>query len=121
MRFFNRSPGRLALKIAHVFAAVIRGFLAPLLLPIWILTGAPFETQKAKEARIRQFGEQPMTFWQKVSKNLDDALRCNYLKVATVWKLGVWQDKVNLEYQTNEITLEQARQIKLESFISVPF
>jgi hypothetical protein len=115
----NFHPGQTVLKIIHIVGVIFRAVLSPFYLLLWLLTGAPFDTEIGKQTRLKQSYIQKVSLFQQTKDTFWSFIFADYFKLSTGWKMSVWQNRVNLEYQHNTITLAQAQNISVNDPIAL--
>jgi hypothetical protein len=119
LNFLRIKPSETALKVLHVAAVIARIALAPLYALLYLGSGAFFDDKKGKEARQKQFKvDDAKPFIQKFFRPIYNFFSCKNLKIATGWKVSVWQDRVKEKFNEEAVTLEQARLILVPTHIA---
>lgn len=115
----NFHPGQTVLKIIHIVGVIFRAVLSPFYLLLWLLTGAPFDTEIGKQTRLKQSYIPKVSLFQQTKDMFWSFINADYFKLSTGWKMSVWQNRVNLQYQDNTITLDQAQNISVNDPIAL--
>ena len=117
--FLRIKPSETALKVLHVAAVIARIALAPLYALLYLGSGAFFDDKKGKEARQKQFSTKEVkSLTKQFFKSIYDFFSCKNLKIATGWKISVWQDRVKDKFKEDAVTLEQARLILVPTHVA---
>jgi hypothetical protein len=99
-----------------VIAGIVRAALAPLYALVWLVSGACFDDKKGKIAKAKQFSHLTNgSFLKNAWKTCKKLVSCDAIKIATGWKISLWQDKVKEKFQDRVITLEEARTIAVNA------
>lgn len=120
-------PSLKVLQFLHALQISTTYYFSPFLYFIWFISGAAFDNDLGKRAK----SSKPEVADSKIAKNrllnevekiehfMEKLLQGSYLKIATGWKLSVWQDNLKKLYGSDEVTLDQARQYNLSDLIAL--
>lgn len=114
-RLVNFKPGHKLSKVLYVIAGIARAVLAPFYALCWLVTGSCFDDKKGKLAKAKQFKNKlQRPFIKSAWKVCKKFFSCDAVKIATGWKISLWQDKIKEKFSDRIITLEEARSVAVE-------
>lgn len=119
-RALRIKPGQRFLKFVNVVAAFVRALFAPLYSLVWLSTGAWYSDKKGRLAKFQQAQKKGCdSIFKKLGSGFKKFFSCNYLKIATGWKISAWQDRIKATCPHVVITLEEARNNPLNHLVAL--